>query len=238
MAAAIKKAKRSNTIVMASFTMAFTGESLIGMVYATMMTDWPSGLAYKIVVALPEKYASQDMVTKIELRCALNSILMKRKDDPVVLFEQISGLQNRYNTTTFQISSEEQIATVLDKAPTEYSTVLTCKQRQKGSALSMTDLQLAMTQLYCTMYGDVRGYNCGGKGHKAFQYKEPKKKKNNKIQIRSVAVAETKVMKMTTAGTIQTTQTRSWPGTCKRKKRAATRARWKLAFSVGRWKCC
>eukprot|EP00957_Ditylum_brightwellii_P186544 14202968-Ditylum_brightwellii.AAC.1 len=65
---------------------------------------------------------------------------MKKKDDPGVLFEQISGLQNRYDTASFQVSMEEQIAIVLDKAPTEYNTVLTCEQRQKGSTLSITDL--------------------------------------------------------------------------------------------------
>eukprot|EP00957_Ditylum_brightwellii_P180048 13715562-Ditylum_brightwellii.AAC.1 len=81
------------------------------MVYAAMTTDWPSGLAQKIVVALHEKFALQDMVAKIKLRHALNSVSM-----------------------------EEQIATVLDKALTEYSTVLTCEQQQKGSALLMTDL--------------------------------------------------------------------------------------------------
>eukprot|EP00957_Ditylum_brightwellii_P161895 12325721-Ditylum_brightwellii.AAC.1 len=93
-AAAAKKAKKANTIVMASFTMAFTSKSLIGMVYAAMTTDWPSRLVQKIVVALYEKFALQDMVAKIELRRALNSVVMKKKDNPSVLFEQISSLQN------------------------------------------------------------------------------------------------------------------------------------------------
>eukprot|EP00957_Ditylum_brightwellii_P015250 1148581-Ditylum_brightwellii.AAC.1 len=48
----------------------------------------------KIVVALHEKFVPQDMVAKIELRGALNSVAMKKKDDPGTLFEQISGLQN------------------------------------------------------------------------------------------------------------------------------------------------
>eukprot|EP00957_Ditylum_brightwellii_P174870 13315008-Ditylum_brightwellii.AAC.1 len=176
--AAAKKAKRSNVIEMAK---------------------WPSGLTYKIMVALHEKYAPQDMVAKIKLRRVLNSIIMKKKDVPGVLFKQISGLQNWYNTASFQVSLEEQIAAMPDKTPTEYSTVLTCKQRQKGSALSMKDQQLAMTQMYCTMYGEKRGssdempevglattngkikcYNCSKKGHKAFQCKEPKKKGKGK----------------------------------------------------------
>eukprot|EP00957_Ditylum_brightwellii_P022933 1730681-Ditylum_brightwellii.AAC.1 len=80
------------------------------------------------------------MVVKIELKRALNSVVMKKRDAPGILFEQISGLQNRYTTASFQVSMEEQVATVLDKAPTEYSTVLTCEQQHKGSALSMTDL--------------------------------------------------------------------------------------------------
>eukprot|EP00957_Ditylum_brightwellii_P204831 15341016-Ditylum_brightwellii.AAC.1 len=84
---------------------------------------------------------------------------------------------------------------VLNKAPTKYSAVLTCMQRQKGSALMMNDLQSAMMQLYCTIYSEEKGsdntlevklsltnsefkcYNCGGKGHKAFQCTESKKKK-------------------------------------------------------------
>eukprot|EP00957_Ditylum_brightwellii_P102067 7779856-Ditylum_brightwellii.AAC.1 len=54
---------------------------------------------------------------------------------------------------------EEQIATVLDNTRTEYSTVLTCEQQLKGSALLMTDLQSAMTQLYHSMYGERKGGN-------------------------------------------------------------------------------
>eukprot|EP00957_Ditylum_brightwellii_P069016 5238766-Ditylum_brightwellii.AAC.1 len=63
----------------------------------------------------------------------------------------------------------------------------------------MADLQSAMMQLYCSMYGerkggnndtlevglatvgsDIKCYNCSKKGYKAFQCKEPKKKKKGK----------------------------------------------------------
>eukprot|EP00957_Ditylum_brightwellii_P107386 8194230-Ditylum_brightwellii.AAC.1 len=83
--------------------MAFTSESLIGMIYASMSTTYPGGLAYKVVVALHEKYAPKDLVSKVELHRQLNMITMKRDDDPTVLFEQISGLRNRHNTASFQI---------------------------------------------------------------------------------------------------------------------------------------
>ena len=43
---------------------------------------------------------------------------------------------------------------MLENAPAEYSMVLTCEQRVKGSALKIEDLQEAMSQMYRTMYGN------------------------------------------------------------------------------------
>eukprot|EP00957_Ditylum_brightwellii_P121077 9235379-Ditylum_brightwellii.AAC.1 len=45
------------------------------------------------------------------------------------------------------------ITTVLEKAPKEYGTVLTCKQRNKGAHLTMKDLHEAMMQLSRRLYG-------------------------------------------------------------------------------------
>eukprot|EP00957_Ditylum_brightwellii_P047441 3603817-Ditylum_brightwellii.AAC.1 len=70
---------------------------------------------------------------------------MKKDDDPMVLFEQISGLRNRHNIASFQIGLDDQITTVLDKAPAKYSTVLTCEQQNQGDALTMAHLQETMT---------------------------------------------------------------------------------------------
>eukprot|EP00957_Ditylum_brightwellii_P187666 14290277-Ditylum_brightwellii.AAC.1 len=55
------KARKLNTIAIANFTMAFTSESLIGIIYASMSTAYPGGLAYKVVVALHKKYAPKDL---------------------------------------------------------------------------------------------------------------------------------------------------------------------------------
>eukprot|EP00957_Ditylum_brightwellii_P029809 2254800-Ditylum_brightwellii.AAC.1 len=118
----------------------------------------------------------------------LNTITMKKAENPAHLFEKISGLENRYNTSLFYISLDDQIATVLDKAPVEYSTVLTCEQRTKVSAMTMLDLEEAMSQLYRSMYSkdgnndegkEIRlsttdnsvRFRCGKKGHRSFQCK-------------------------------------------------------------------
>ena len=192
------KAKKLNAIAIANLTMAFTSESLIGMVYQAKKSKWPGGLAYMVVDSLFKKYVPQDLVSKIELRRALNAISMKKEEDPANLFEAISGIENKYNTSTFQLPEEEKIATILENAPAEYSTVLTCEQRSKGTSLKIEDLQEAMNQLYRTMYGNkgtagtdteiglsntdggkIICYRCKKEGHKA--NKCPEKLKNEKF---------------------------------------------------------
>eukprot|EP00957_Ditylum_brightwellii_P106928 8157564-Ditylum_brightwellii.AAC.1 len=67
--------------------------------------SWPSGKANIIIILLHEKYSSKDLVSKIELCCDLNAIIMKRDEDPYHLFEKLPGLENQCNTRSFQISS-------------------------------------------------------------------------------------------------------------------------------------
>eukprot|EP00957_Ditylum_brightwellii_P199259 15188930-Ditylum_brightwellii.AAC.1 len=71
----------------------------MGLIYKSMTTAWPSGQSHIIVIALQEKYAPKDLVSKIELRRDLNAITMKKDEDPDRLFEKLSGLENRYNTS-------------------------------------------------------------------------------------------------------------------------------------------
>eukprot|EP00957_Ditylum_brightwellii_P181400 13817978-Ditylum_brightwellii.AAC.1 len=58
--------------------------------------------------------------------------MMKKENDPAVIFEKINELENRYDMAIFQIAKEDMIATILEKAPSKYSAVLTCKQHAKG----------------------------------------------------------------------------------------------------------
>ena len=49
---------------------------------------------------------------------------------------------------------------MLENAPADYSTVLTCEKHVKVSTLKIEDLQEAVSQLYCTMHGNkVKKYS-------------------------------------------------------------------------------
>eukprot|EP00957_Ditylum_brightwellii_P053907 4083987-Ditylum_brightwellii.AAC.1 len=109
-----KQTPKLNSIAMCRFTMTFTTKSLMGMVHLDIDTDCPSGLAQQ-VVSLQEKYAPEDMVSKIELHYKMNAIVMRKEEALARLFKKISGLQNRYNTSNLQISTEDMISMVLEK---------------------------------------------------------------------------------------------------------------------------
>jgi hypothetical protein len=48
----------------------------------------------------------------------MNKITMKKNQEPAVLFEQISAVENRYNSAAGnQVSKEDLIAVILDAAP-------------------------------------------------------------------------------------------------------------------------
>ena len=85
---------------MANFTMAFTTEGCMGMIYKAITSNWPSGLVHLVVKALFQKYKPTDMISRVEMRLRLNKVSMKKSEDPITLFEEISAIQNMFYTTT------------------------------------------------------------------------------------------------------------------------------------------
>ena len=112
--------------------------------------DWPSGLAWRVVEALHRRFKPDDIVSKIELCRMLNQITMNKKEDPSTLFEQLSKIENQFNTA---IGKEDAIAIILDAAPAEYQSVLNAEQRAKGSDITLQDLADTMDQQWRSMYG-------------------------------------------------------------------------------------
>jgi hypothetical protein len=122
-------------------------------------------------------------MTRVELRQELNKISMKKKQEPAVMFEMISAVENRYNAASIQVSEEDFIAVILDAAPAEYQAVLTSEQRHRGDQLRKEDLEDAMTQHWRQLNkGNKRSasdeadnkmslavmcYKCDKEGHKA-----------------------------------------------------------------------
>jgi hypothetical protein len=80
-----------------------TIEVSMGLIYKARTTDWPNRLAWMVMMQLHKKYFPKDLVSKIELRRALNAVSLNQADDPPVLLEQISVIENKFNTVNYQI---------------------------------------------------------------------------------------------------------------------------------------
>jgi hypothetical protein len=135
-----------------------------------------------VVAALKMKYQLVDMVSMVEMRQTLSTVSMKKDEDPSSIFEQICGIDNRFQRAAIALTEEEKIATILLAASKEYVTLLTAEQRLKGANLKLDDLQEAMLAQWRQTHNSVdqaKGleiglttfsgicYNCQQTGHRA-----------------------------------------------------------------------
>jgi hypothetical protein len=142
-------AKHQNALAVAILTMVFETEGLLGMIFKAMSNVWPTGLAYIVVVVqLVKKCNPNDRVSQVELIMMLNRVTMKVTEDPSILFEQVSAIQNQYDTVTHKIDEEELIAAVMGAAPKEYISVITTKQRAKSDMITLEDLDAVLYEQY------------------------------------------------------------------------------------------
>jgi hypothetical protein len=65
-------ALRRNAVAMAHFTVAFSTEATMGIVYTAQSADWPKGLAHLVVKFLFKKYKPADTMSRVELQQKLN----------------------------------------------------------------------------------------------------------------------------------------------------------------------
>ena len=136
-----KMAKKASEIAMASLTMAFKTEAMINIIFRTMTTKWPGGLAHKVISELKRQFQPDDILCRVELRHSLNAIKMKKGQDPANLFEQVYSIQNR---SKVEIPEEDFVAVVLDAASDEYQAVLTSERARLKENLNVSDLEDVM----------------------------------------------------------------------------------------------
>ena len=198
-------AKKRNEVAMASFTMAFTSESVMGLVYKASTTNWPSGLAIIVVKGLLKKYRPLDIVSLVELRQRMNKVAMKKGSDPSTLFEQLSAIANQFSVPGTPMDESHMIAAILDAATDEYQAVISTERRIKGADMTVADLEVAMSEHYRqlsrasgrksgTSSGGDSGhevvlsgfggvcYNCKKSGHKANKCPEKSNSSNEETK--------------------------------------------------------
>jgi len=92
-----KAARKRNALAMYNFTLAFSTEGLMGIIFKARTTLYPNGKAYKVVEMLFAKYKPSDTISRVEMRTKLAQVSMKKNEDPTAMFERISLIENQYN---------------------------------------------------------------------------------------------------------------------------------------------
>ena len=88
-----EEALLKNRMAVTAFTMAFRECSdayTMNMVIASKIKNWQSGQSWKIVADLLEKYVPTDLIGDAEQQKELESIRMRKHENPKELFSQIT----------------------------------------------------------------------------------------------------------------------------------------------------
>jgi hypothetical protein len=117
-----------------------------GIIVKSMSSDWPEGLAHRIVVLLSNKYNPDNRIARVELRSMLNRVSMRDAGDLIILLLQVSAIKNRYDTLTHQIDKELLIAVVRGAAAEKYLLVSMSEQWLKDSLMILVDLEVVIHQ--------------------------------------------------------------------------------------------
>ena len=173
--------KDMNMLAVANLTLALKNHKQLRLIYRVQSMEWPSGLAYKVVDALIEKYQPKDSLTKVELAEELGELKMGNKEHPSVLFERISKIENKYRFAGIQVDESDLIAKVLKIVPKDYKSIVMAERRHKGAKFDLDSLEDCMTDYWRQVHNGHEDdesrdevslfggecYSCGKKGHKA-----------------------------------------------------------------------
>ena len=190
------KLAKKNLNAMAHLTMAFGTEALLNKISSASTADWPGGLAFKLVDLLKEKCAPKDRMAVVEQTRKMNLIKLKKGTDPAHLFELIKSVENQFSDLPQKLTKDEKIAVVFEKAADEYGVILANTARDKGTRLTMDDLEESMKMQWRITSGssdsqNAQGkefvllgfngkcYKCGQVGHKANKCPNAKNSDNN-----------------------------------------------------------
>ena len=175
---------KKDLLAMAHLTMAFGTEALLKNIASACTSEWPGGLAYRLVALLKEKCAPKDRMAGVERQRKLNQVELKTGEDPAKLFEQLKAIDNQFSELTHRLTKDDKIGVILDKGAEEYGLILANTAREKGSGLTLDNLEDAMkvqwriTSAKTGNSGERKKefslvsfagkcYKCGQTGHKA-----------------------------------------------------------------------
>ena len=141
-----REAEMKNNLAIAAFTMAFDSVALMNRISDAKSSKYPDGLAHSVVTGLLKKHRPTDRLSKMEALADLDAVTMEENDDPENMFNEIATIKQVYKDS--QMDDANYLNHVLKVVSEDYKQVIAVEMRAKGDALSLDDVQEAMSSLY------------------------------------------------------------------------------------------
>ena len=173
--------------------MAFRSEALLNKIASMSTREWPSRLAFRIVALIKEKCAPKHRMTGVERTRKLGQIAFKAAANTATLFEKIKAIENQCCDLTHALTGDDKIGMVLEKGSEEYGVILANTAREKGSRLTLENLEEAMKVHKKNVSASNRArksefslaafsgkcYNCGQTSHRVDKCRNKNSSSNN-----------------------------------------------------------
>ena len=80
----------------------------------------------------------------VERQRKLKRVELKTGEDPAKLSKQLKAIDNQFSELTHGLTKDNKIGVILDKGAEEYGLILANTAREKGSGLTLDNLEDAM----------------------------------------------------------------------------------------------
>ena len=80
-------------------------------------------------------------MTVVDQTRNFNNLKMTKGENPANLFEGIKAIGKQYSKLSHNLTEDDKIAAVLERAPAKYLVILANTAREKGNGLTLDDLE-------------------------------------------------------------------------------------------------
>ena len=147
-----KDALWRNKFAMATLTQALCRiQTFVGTLLRARTPEFPSGLAWKIMVELKELYQPDDVTTRVEVFMKLRQLRMTETQNPLVIFQGIDAIKAAH--FNHGITPRDEITLFIEKVTAAYKPVIASEMNRLGEALTIQDLRKAVFTFWRATYG-------------------------------------------------------------------------------------
>ena len=137
-----KRALQNDTTEMAAHVLAFEDSTHHGMIINSMTPAYPGGVSWNATTALQKKHQPNDKMGMVKINHELQDILMRAKEDPQELFNQLEMMMNKHiNGLVSLMSDDTHMSKIIGTMPENCKGTVARFMQDKQEAMPVEGLE-------------------------------------------------------------------------------------------------